>query len=285
MHEPFAPSAAAAALRHSRALNVGSFHSPTERVLSTQVARRFIELFFGRLDARTGDLRGHARADLELLPGRLRGRAAGGRPGALRARPIGRAGPLEIAFVLDEERASLRLFLRALRRLPLDREWTATIWSPASVDLPARLAGALRERVRLSGPRREPLEALLARADALCAASAGIAPRTTTLMKAIATGAVPVASRIPVYEEVLHDGAEGLLFEPGDAEVLGAQLARLVTNRDLLLDLRRRCLARRRGDRMGPRGRRDRAHLQARDRSPPPPAARPARDRAAIEHA
>src|SRR6185437_13717652 len=53
VHEPFAPSAAAAALRHSRALNVGSFHSPTERVLSTQVARRFVELFFGRLDART----------------------------------------------------------------------------------------------------------------------------------------------------------------------------------------------------------------------------------------
>ena len=39
--------------------------------------------------------------------------------------------------------------------------------------LPARLAGALRERVRLSGPRRESLESLLARADVLCAASAG----------------------------------------------------------------------------------------------------------------
>src|SRR5215210_8828661 len=40
VHEPFAPSAASVALRHSRALNVGSFHAPTERVLSTQVARR-----------------------------------------------------------------------------------------------------------------------------------------------------------------------------------------------------------------------------------------------------
>jgi predicted metal-dependent phosphoesterase TrpH len=48
-----------------------------------------------------------------------------------------------------------------------------------------------------------------------------------------------------VYEEALHDGAEGLLFEPGDAEVLGAQLARLLTNPDLLLELRRRCLERR----------------------------------------
>jgi hypothetical protein len=53
VHEPFAPSTSNAALRHSRALNVGSFHSSNERLLSTLVARRFVESFFGRLDART----------------------------------------------------------------------------------------------------------------------------------------------------------------------------------------------------------------------------------------
>src|SRR3954454_286005 len=53
VHEPWAPSAGSVALRHSRALNVGSFHAPAERVLSTQVARKFVELFFGRMDART----------------------------------------------------------------------------------------------------------------------------------------------------------------------------------------------------------------------------------------
>ncbi len=52
VHEPFAPSTSAAALRHSRALNVGSFHSSEERLLSTLLARRFVESFFGRLDAR-----------------------------------------------------------------------------------------------------------------------------------------------------------------------------------------------------------------------------------------
>ena len=56
VHEPFAPSTANAALRHSRSLNVGSFHAPTERLLSTLVARRFVETFFGRLDARTASL-------------------------------------------------------------------------------------------------------------------------------------------------------------------------------------------------------------------------------------
>ncbi|HET8823409.1 MAG TPA: glycosyltransferase family 4 protein, partial [Thermoleophilaceae bacterium] len=53
VHEPFAPSAASAALRHSRALNVGTFHSTTERFVSTQVARKVVELLFGRLDGRT----------------------------------------------------------------------------------------------------------------------------------------------------------------------------------------------------------------------------------------
>ncbi len=53
VHEPFAPSTPNAALRHSRALNVGSFHAPTERLLSTLLGRRFVATFFGRLDART----------------------------------------------------------------------------------------------------------------------------------------------------------------------------------------------------------------------------------------
>ncbi len=53
VHEPFAPSVSSAALRHSNSLNVATFHAPQERVLSTQVARPLVEIFFGRLDART----------------------------------------------------------------------------------------------------------------------------------------------------------------------------------------------------------------------------------------
>ena len=53
VHEPFAPSASSVALRHSRALNVGSFHAPTERILSTQLTGPLSRLLFARLDART----------------------------------------------------------------------------------------------------------------------------------------------------------------------------------------------------------------------------------------
>jgi predicted metal-dependent phosphoesterase TrpH len=72
VHEPFAPSTSNAALRHSRALNVGSFHSSTERLLSTLVARRFVESFFGRLDARTASLPATAELMAHHFPGEYR---------------------------------------------------------------------------------------------------------------------------------------------------------------------------------------------------------------------
>ena len=72
VHEPFAPSTSNAALRHSRALNVGSFHSSTERLLSTLVARRFVESFFGRLDARTASLPATAELMAHHFPAEYR---------------------------------------------------------------------------------------------------------------------------------------------------------------------------------------------------------------------
>src|SRR5947207_3410900 len=69
VHEPFAPSTSNAALRHSRALNVGSFHASSERLLSTLLARRFVESFFGRLDARTATLPATAELMARYFPG------------------------------------------------------------------------------------------------------------------------------------------------------------------------------------------------------------------------
>ncbi|MGA2319885.1 MAG: PHP domain-containing protein [Solirubrobacteraceae bacterium] len=72
VHEPFAPSTSNAALRHSRSLNVGSFHSSTERLLSTLLARRFVESFFGRLDARTASLPATVELMSRHFPGEYR---------------------------------------------------------------------------------------------------------------------------------------------------------------------------------------------------------------------
>src|SRR5437763_16914833 len=124
VHEPFAPSGASAALRHSRALNVGTFHAPTERVLSTQVARKLVELLFGRLDGRTASFAATRDVVARYFPGDYHVI----RPGAdLAERPHpSRDGELvEIVYSTEEERSALRLFLRALRRMPHDLPWQA----------------------------------------------------------------------------------------------------------------------------------------------------------------
>ncbi len=269
VHEPFPPSAASAALRHSRALNVGSFHSAVERTLSTQVARRFVETFFGRLDARTASyaaiadvMRRHFPADYRVIPPGTPGGITD-TPGRNTAAPPARGpegehdrtadhGPSEdhagaaahdgptILFIDAEERPALRLFLRSLRRLPADAPWRAIVWTPEGREEPALLREALRDRIELSGAAHESEQSALARADILVAASHGSGPAPGVLLRALAAGVVPIASGLRIYDEILHDGTLGLLFEPRDAGLLAAQLARLIADPFALGELRRR---------------------------------------------
>ncbi len=232
VHEPFAPSAASAALRHSRALNVGTFHSTTERFVSTQVARKVVELLFGRLDGRTASF----AATRDLIERYFPGDYTVIRPGAdLHARGHKTDGPPEIVFSDEEERGALRLFLRALRRLPTDLDWRATIWlrEPASTTAPT-LSRRMRERVTLAGPGDGSEAQHLSRASIAVAASAGTAPAPQLVLRAMAGGAVPVVSRLPQYEELLRDGELGPLFEPRDALTLAAQIERLLRDPKLL---------------------------------------------------
>jgi glycosyltransferase involved in cell wall biosynthesis len=238
VHEPFAPSASSAALRHSRALNVGTFHSTTERFVSTQVGRRVVERLFGRLDGRTASFAATRDMIERYFPGEYRVI----RPGAdLIHRPGADGGPPEIVFSAEEERGALRLFLRALRRLPTELDWRATIWlrDPAAAPM-VSLSRRLRERVRLAGPADGSEAQHLATADIAVAASAGTAPAPQLVLRALAGGAVPVVSRLPQYEEALRDGELGLLFEPRDAITLAAQLERLIAEPRLVADFARR---------------------------------------------
>jgi predicted metal-dependent phosphoesterase TrpH/glycosyltransferase involved in cell wall biosynthesis len=234
VHEPFAPSASWAALRHSRALNVGTFHSTTERFVSTQVGRRVVERLFGRLDGRTASFAATRDMIERYFPGEYRVI----RPGAdLLHRPGAGGGPPEIVFSAEEERGALRLFLRALRRLPAELDWRATIWLRDPAAAPAvNLSRRMRERVRLAGPAEGSEAQHLARADIAVAASAGAAPAPQLVLRALAGGAVPVVSRLPQYEEALRDGELGLLFEPRDAITLAAQLERLISDPSLVAD-------------------------------------------------
>jgi glycosyltransferase involved in cell wall biosynthesis len=234
VHEPFAPSASSVALRHSRALNVGSFHAPTERILSTQLGRPLSRLLFGRLDARTASYRATRELMQRFFPADYRVilPGAGGT-----ARRRGKR-PIEIVFIAEEERAALRTFLRALRSIPAELEWHATVWSSRPLAAPATLPRALRDRVSFTGVDDLSAVQAIHGADVTVLASEGARPTPGILITALAAGVVPVASRLAPYEELLADGGYGLVFEPGDSDTLGAQLTRAIADPDVRAQLR-----------------------------------------------
>jgi predicted metal-dependent phosphoesterase TrpH/glycosyltransferase involved in cell wall biosynthesis len=233
VHEPFAPSVASVALRHSRALNVGTFHAPAERVVATQVARKLVTLVFGRLDARQAAFGATRDLMARFFPAHYDVIA----PGADAPVPAAAASDgdraVRLLFVDVEERPALRAFLRALRRLDLDLPWEATVVSALGPSSSTPLRAELRDRVTFVSDGED---AAIARADLLVAASIGTQPAPGLVLRGVAAGTVPVVSRLPVYEELAEDF--GLLFEPGDVEVLAAQLRRAIADPDLRARLR-----------------------------------------------
>jgi glycosyltransferase involved in cell wall biosynthesis len=229
VHEPWAPSVPSVALRHSRALNVGTFHAPAERLIATQLARKLVELVLGRLDARlasfeaTRDLLARAfPADYEVL-----------NPGADLQDPAPADGRVQIGFADDEERGALRLFLRALRRLDDDAPFDVVVRSARGPSSSTPLRAGLRRHVRFieSG---DPF----AGAHLAVAGSDGARPAPAMLLRAMGASAVPLAPSLAVYEEVLAEGERGLLFAADDADTMGAQLRRLIDDAALRERLR-----------------------------------------------
>lgn len=224
VHDPFVPSFSSTALRHSFSLNVGTFHETAERPFATQVARPLLEIFFGRLDARTTSSRASARLLNRYFPGSYELTPPGVEP----AKPSQQdGGPLRIAFCEAEEPGALRLFLRGLRKLPRDLDWSATIHADSPGEVSFRVAREIRDRIKVLGPDQVSLAELLAASHVFVAASGGPSPVPAAVRQAIASGAVPVASTIARYAELIGDGQRGLLFPVGDPITMAGQIARL----------------------------------------------------------
>jgi predicted metal-dependent phosphoesterase TrpH len=233
VHEPWAPSVASAALRHSRALNIGTFHAPAERIVSTQVTRKLVELVFGRLDARLASFEATRDLVARAFPAPYRVVLPGAdvADDATASRPAG--SPVRIAFADDEERGALRLFMRALRHLDDDLDWEVVIRSARGSSSSIPMRAALRERLTIVEDGD-----VFAGADIAVAGSDSARPAPGMLLRAIGAGATVLAPSLAVYEEVLGDGERGLLFAADDAQTLAAQLQRLVADADLRAQLR-----------------------------------------------
>lgn len=240
LHDPLPPSLPAAALKASGALNVATFHGSPQRQLVAPITRRTREQRFGRLDARLATSLCVAHEVESLLGGTVTPVAAGAPlPDALPPRERADGAPLRIVYVEQEERAALRTVLRGLRALPTHLQWEARVLSSrgpsASAPVPVELAG----RVTFIPDGGEAAEQeLLGWADVALFASDGSEPSPSGLVRAIAAGAVPVATRLAAHLEVIGEDERGLRIDVREPQSVARALQRLATDEQLLARLR-----------------------------------------------
>ncbi len=236
VHDPFLPGFSSTALRHSFSLNVGTFHETAERPFATHVARPLLEVFFGRLDARTASSKASADLLNRYFPGSYELTPAGVDPVVPDQEDD---GPLRITYFAQEEKGAMRVFLRALRKLPPGLDWTASVFADEPGEVDFRVSKEIRDRIKVIGPDQASLAELLSRSHVFCAASNGPSQVSSAIRQALASGAVPVVSTIPRYVELIGDGQRGMLFPAGDPITMAGQIARLGSDRDRLAGLRR----------------------------------------------
>ena len=206
--------------------------APPSGFVSTQVARRVVELLFGRLDGRTASFTRHARPRGALLPRRLPGDPPRRRPARTAPTPTA-APPGDRVLGRGGARRAAALPARAAaaaggRSTGAPRSGCAT---PASRARRLAAAAAARPRASSPGPADGSEAQHLARA----------ADRGGGLGGHGARAAAACCARWPAApcrwprgcrstRRRCDDGELGLLFEPRDALTLAAQLERLIAD-------------------------------------------------------
>lgn len=241
-HEPLSPALPLAVLRHSRAVNVGTFHAYREKHAAYYYARPLFKRFFNRLHGRIvvsepvrEYLSKYFPAKYVVIPNGV----------DLepfidpQIRPIAKFvdDKLNILFVGRlEKRKGFRHLLAAYARLK-DRfpdSRLLVVGAFSREDKAPYLRYVRRERMRdvnFIGPvSDEELARYYKTAHVFCAPSTGFESFGVVLLEAMASGLPIVASDIPGYHTVLTPGQEGVLVPPRKAEPLAQAILQLLQN-------------------------------------------------------
>jgi phosphatidyl-myo-inositol alpha-mannosyltransferase len=242
LHEPMMPALPLTVLHHSPTINIGTFHAFGRSNMAYFYARQVLRPLFNRLHGKIA------------VSGPARDFVSRHFPGAYRIIPNGIdyarfATRLEPIERFEDDRLDVLFVGRLEKRKGLEHLLRA--WPLVHQAMPnARLLVVGGGR-RLEGYRRwvkargwsevhfigyvsaEDLVRYYQTSDVFCAPSTGQESFGIVLLEAMAAGRAIVASRIPGYAEVVEDGAEGMLVEPGSSEALAAALVRVLGDADL----------------------------------------------------
>jgi len=241
LHEPMMPSLPLTVLRHSQAINIGTFHAYGRTNLRYFYTKPMLRPQFKKLHGRIAVSRPardfvaqHFPADYRIIPNGIEYTRF-----ATAGMPIEPADErLDVLFVGRlEKRKGLRYLLRAWPRVRLERPEARLFVVGGGRGLESYRRWAHRQGwsdvVFTGHVSPDELVRRYQAAAVFCAPSTGQESFGIVLLEAMAAGRPLVASQIPGYAEVMTDGREGLLVPPEDAQALAAALIRLLGDADL----------------------------------------------------
>ncbi|MCI0478825.1 MAG: glycosyltransferase family 4 protein, partial [Anaerolineales bacterium] len=231
-HEPAAPLLCPIVLRHSHAVNVGTFHAYRETNTVYQMARPLLRPVYKKLDGRIFVSQAVRDFTVAQFPGEYRIIPNGidfHRFANPNLRPIEQYddGRPNILFVgrLDKRkgfRDLIRAFPYIKREIPDARLLVVGAYDDKDKAPFIRYARTQRLRgIHFVGyVSREMLPRYYRTADLFCAPSTGFESFGIVLLEAMAAGLPIVASDIAGYRQVLTDRQEGRLVAPEDPEAI-----------------------------------------------------------------
>lgn len=242
LHEPFAPAVPITVLRHSKTVNVATFHaarrSYTGYRLGKPILARYFAKLHGRIAVSTAAMQFISKyfpATYEIIPNGVDlEQFADPR---LAPFPELRDGYLNILFVGRlEKRKGLIYLLKALKHVkqqfPSVRLIVVGAFDAEQLETYERFVrqAGLTEVVFKGFVSSEDKVRYYKSCDIFCAPSIGRESQGIVLLEAMAAGKPVVASNIEGYRTVLAEGDAGLLVPPGDETALAVALTRLIAD-------------------------------------------------------
>jgi phosphatidylinositol alpha-mannosyltransferase len=249
VHEPLMPFLPITFLRHSEAVNVGTFHAAKDggnRLYA--YSKRLLRRWFRKLDGKIAVSPAAERLISRYFPGHYNIIPNGidlARFTDACPLPQFQDGKLNVLFVgRMEKRKGLKYLLRAFAAVKVEMRNARLI---VVGDGPLR--DGYEESIRRAGVEDvvfagfvpdADLPRYYASADIFCAPNTGNESQGYVLLEAMASGKPVIASNIEGFASVITDGVEGTLVLPRNGAALALALVHLLADSELRREMGRR---------------------------------------------
>ncbi len=241
IHEPLAPTLPLLFLKHSKAMNIGTFHAYSDSSLGYPLVRPLLLKYFHKLHGRIAVspaarefIGRYFKGNYRVIPNGVDVQRFSPETPSIGKYCDGRLNILFVGRLIP--RKGLRCLLRAFQHLKREFAETRLIVvgsGPMENSYRQFARERIGESVCFEGAQHHLLPSYYATCDIFCAPSCRPESFGVVLLEAMASGKPVVCSNIVGYRYLTHEGRDGLLFQAENDMELARALGTLLADRSL----------------------------------------------------